>query len=73
MEVYIQEALKQEYVIPSTSPASARFFFVEEKIEAWDCASIFEIYTTTNISTALEQLKQQKSSADWTWEVPINW
>lgn len=28
MEEYVQEALKQKYVIPAISPASAGFFFV---------------------------------------------
>lgn len=31
MEEYIQEALKQGYILLSTSPASAGFFFVEKK------------------------------------------
>lgn len=31
MEEYIQEALKQKYIVPSTSPASAGFFFIEKK------------------------------------------
>lgn len=31
MEEYMQEALQQEYIEPSTSPASAGFFFVEKK------------------------------------------
>lgn len=30
MEEYVQEALKQEYIIPSMSLASAEFFFVEK-------------------------------------------
>lgn len=28
MEVYVQEALQQDYIRPSMSPVSARFFFV---------------------------------------------
>lgn len=31
MEEYIKEALNQRYIVLSTSPASARFFFVEKK------------------------------------------
>lgn len=31
MEEYIQEALEQQYIVPSTSPASAGFFFVGKK------------------------------------------
>lgn len=31
METYIREALDQEYIIPSTSPAFASFFFIEKK------------------------------------------
>lgn len=30
MEVYIKEALAQQYIVTSTSPASAGFFFVEK-------------------------------------------
>lgn len=30
MEEYIQEALVQQFIVPSTSPESARFFFVEK-------------------------------------------
>lgn len=29
-EEYIQEALRQKYIVPSTSAASAGFFFVEK-------------------------------------------
>ncbi len=31
MEEYIEEALKQGYIIPSTSPAASSFFFVAKK------------------------------------------
>lgn len=31
MEEYVQEALQQGYIYPSTSPASTSFFFVEKK------------------------------------------
>lgn len=31
MEEYIQEALTQQYITPTTSPALAGFFFVEKK------------------------------------------
>lgn len=30
MEEYIQEALVQKYIIPSTSPASTGFYFIEK-------------------------------------------
>lgn len=30
MEVYVQEALAQEFLRPSTSPASSSFFFVKK-------------------------------------------
>lgn len=31
MDEYIKEVLTQKYIIPSTSPASAGFFFLEKK------------------------------------------
>ncbi len=31
MEEYIEEALEQEYIHPSTSPAASSFFFVAKK------------------------------------------
>lgn len=31
MEGYVQETLKQHYILPSTSLASAGFFFIEKK------------------------------------------
>lgn len=37
MEEYIQEALQQGYVVPSTFPASVVFFFVEKKCEGLCC------------------------------------
>lgn len=40
MEKYIQETLQQGYICPSTSRASAGFFFVEKKEGASDPALI---------------------------------
>ncbi len=31
MEEYIEEALEQDYIRPSTSPAASSFFFVAKK------------------------------------------
>lgn len=36
MEEYIQEALQQGYIVPSTSPASASFFLLRRRTVVWD-------------------------------------
>lgn len=69
MEEYIQEALKQKYIVPSTSPASAGFFFVEKKERGLrPCIDYQGVNNITVkyplplplVQAALEQLRQAK-------------
>ncbi len=66
MEEYIEEALKQGYIIPSTSPAASSFFFVAKKDGGLrpciDYRKLNEItvkfrYPLPLVPTALEQLR----------------
>ncbi len=66
MEEYIEEALKQGHIVPSTSPAASSFFFVAKKdgglrpcIDYWKLNEItvkFR-YPLPLVPTALEQLR----------------
>ncbi len=66
MEVYIEEALRQGYIVPSTSPAASSFFFVAKKDSGLrpciDYRKLNEItvkfrYPLPLVPTALEQLR----------------
>ncbi|XP_053486038.1 uncharacterized protein LOC128610642 [Ictalurus furcatus] len=66
MEEYIQEALRQGYIRPSTSPMSAGFFFVEKKggglrpcIDYWalNQVTVKYRYLLPLVASALEQLR----------------
>ncbi len=66
MEVYIEEALRQGYIVPSTSPAASSFFFVAKKDGGLrpciDYRKLNEItvkfrYPLPLVPTALEQLR----------------
>lgn len=66
IEMYLQGALNQQYVLPSISPASAGFFFVE-KISGGLCPcidyhslnqiSVKYTYSLPLVSSALEQVQ----------------
>ncbi len=67
MEEYIEEALKQGYIVPSTSPAASSFFFVAKKDGGLrpciDYRKLNEItvkfrYPLPLVPTALEQLRR---------------
>lgn len=45
VEEYIQEALQQLYIQPSTSPVSAGFFFVQKKGGVFNHALIIGVST----------------------------
>ncbi len=66
MEVYIEEALRQGYIVPSTSPAASSFFFVAKKDSGLrpciDYRKLNEFtfkfrYPLPLVPTALEQLR----------------
>ncbi len=66
MEKYIEEALKQGYIVPSTSPAASNFFFVAKKdgslrpcIDYWKLNEITVKFRNPLplVPTALEQLR----------------
>lgn len=69
MEDYIQEALKQCYIVPSTSLPSAGFFFIKKKggglqpcIDYWGLNNITlkYPYPLPLVPSALEQLQSAK-------------
>ncbi|KAI2645437.1 Transposon Tf2-6 polyprotein [Labeo rohita] len=69
MEEYIQEALSQGYIRPSTSPAASSFFFVVKKDGGlWPCIDFRTInqgtikfrYPLPLVPAALEQLRSAK-------------
>lgn len=69
MEDYVGEALQQEYICPSTSPASAGFFFVKKKGGGlWPCINYDELNQITVkyrnplplVPFALEQVRSAK-------------
>lgn len=68
MEEYIQEALNQGYIVLSTSPTSAGFFFVKKKGGLRPCIDYRGLnkrtvkypYPLPLVSAALEQLRQAK-------------
>lgn len=53
MKEYIEEALRQGYICPSTSPASASFFFIEKIQGASDDVLTTEIWTESLSSTSI--------------------
>lgn len=66
MEEYVEEALKQGYIVPSTSPAASSFFFVAKKDKGlWPCIdyralnniTIKFCYPLPLVPAALEQLR----------------
>lgn len=62
MEEYIQEALQQGYIVPSTSSGSAGFFFVEKKGGGLRPCIDYQGLSKISIlnPAALEQLRQAK-------------
>lgn len=67
MEEYIKEALQQGYTCPSTSSASAGFFFMEKKggglRSCIDDRCLYQIivkypYPLPHVPSALEQLRE---------------
>lgn len=69
MEEFVHGALKQGYIMPSTSPASAGFFFVEKKdgelklcIDFWglNAITVKYLHLLPLVPTALEQLKDKR-------------
>ena len=66
MEDYVEEALQQGYIRPSTSPAASSFFFIKKKDGGlWPCIdyralnliTIKNRYLLPLIPSALEQLQ----------------
>ncbi len=65
MEEYIEEALKQGYIVPSTSPAASSFFFVAKDGGLRPCIDYRKLneitvkfrYPLPLVPTALEQLR----------------
>lgn len=69
MEMYVREALHQGYIEPSTSPALARYFFVEMKggglqpcidYRGLKCIMIKEPYPFLLVPATLEHLREAR-------------
>ncbi len=80
MEEYIEDALQQGYIRPSTSPAALSFFFVSKKdgglrpcidYRALNKITVKFRYPLPLVPAALEHLREPPSSPSWTSAVHI--